>query len=288
MERTHDTSELVVQLGRVGGASGDDERRARLVDEDRVHLVDDREEVCLLELGPVTALHLLFASHDHVVAQVVEPEFVVGAVGDVAVVLAALLVGRRVVGDDRPDLQAEKAVEPAHPLGVEPGEVVVDGDEVNAASGEGVEIAGQRRDERLALAGLHFRDPTEVERGAAHDLDVEVALAQYPLAGLAHGREGVGQEVVERVGDEVELVLAVACTGLGPVDASAELGGARHELLVAQALDLGLERRDERNDGLYGLEPLALPRVEKLLEDAHAGRECTGAERARLRRSPRV
>ena len=55
-----------------------------------------------------------------------------------------------------------------------------------------------------------------------------------------------------------------------------ELGGAGHELLVAQPLHLGFERGDERDDRLYGLEPLALTGVEKLLEDAHAGCECTG------------
>ena len=81
-----------------------------------------------------------------------------------------------------PTFETEEAVEPAHPLGVEPGEVVVDGDEVHAAPGERVEVAGQRRDERLALAGLHLRDPAEVQRRAAHDLDVEVALAEHPLA----------------------------------------------------------------------------------------------------------
>ena len=62
---------------------------------------------------------------DHVVAQVVEAELVVRAVRDVAVVLRALLVGRRVVGDDDADREPEEAVQPAHPLRVAAGEVVV-------------------------------------------------------------------------------------------------------------------------------------------------------------------
>ena len=45
LQAAHDARELVVELGRVGRATGDDERRARLVDEDRVDLVDDREVV---------------------------------------------------------------------------------------------------------------------------------------------------------------------------------------------------------------------------------------------------
>ena len=68
----------------VGGA-GDDQRRAGLVDEDVVHLVDDREGE-----RPLALLHVLgeavvaAGGHSHVVAEIVEAEFVVGAVGDVA------------------------------------------------------------------------------------------------------------------------------------------------------------------------------------------------------------
>ena len=49
--------ELVVELGRVVGAARDDERRAGLVDEDRVDLVDDREVVRRQLVA--AALHLL-------------------------------------------------------------------------------------------------------------------------------------------------------------------------------------------------------------------------------------
>jgi hypothetical protein len=55
--------------------AGDDQRRARLVDQDRVDLVDDR----VVE----AALDALLGAEGHVVAQVVEAELVVGPVGDV-------------------------------------------------------------------------------------------------------------------------------------------------------------------------------------------------------------
>ena len=82
----------------------DDQRRARLVDEDVVDLVDDGEAAL--------ALHPLVELDDHVVAQVVEPELVVGAVRHVGGVgLARLdrpqvdqpLVGRRVAGLEHVD-----------------------------------------------------------------------------------------------------------------------------------------------------------------------------------------
>ena len=64
-----------VEIGRFLGLAADDQWRPRLVDEDVVDLVDDREAA--LALDPLVELE------DHVVAQVVEPELVVGAVRDV-------------------------------------------------------------------------------------------------------------------------------------------------------------------------------------------------------------
>ena len=76
--------ELDVQVGGLFGGAGDDQRRARLVDQDVVDLVHDREGVAALDLfGEVLG---------HVVAQVVEAELGVGAVDDVAGVGALLLL----------------------------------------------------------------------------------------------------------------------------------------------------------------------------------------------------
>ena len=136
--------------------------------------------------------------------------------------------------------------------------------------------AGSVDDERLALAGLHLGDPAEVQRGAAHDLDVEVALAEHPPAGLAHDRERLGQQVVEHVGDEVLLVLGFLAVGAGVVDPLLELGRLGRELLVGEALDLGLERVDLGHDRLDRFEAAALAGVENLVEQSHAAGESTG------------
>ena len=182
----------VVELGTVVERAGNDERRARLVDQDRVDLVDDREVVTALDHRGQLVLH--------VVAEVVEAVFVVGAVGDVGLVgLAALVVVEAV--DDDADGQAEEIVDLAHPLGVAAGEVVVDGDDVDALAGQRVEIDGKGGDQGLALAGLHLGDGALVEHHAADQLDVEMALAEGALGGLAHRGEGGHEEIVE--GDAV-------------------------------------------------------------------------------------
>ena len=158
---------------------------ASFIDEDGVDFVDDAVVVRALDL--IAQLEL------HVVAEVVEAELVVGAVGDVGVIGgAALLVGEIV--DDDADGEAEEAVDLAHPLGVALGEVVVDGDDVDAVAGEGVEIAGECGNERLAFTGLHLRDLALVEDHAADHLDVKVAHPDDTAASFADDSEGFGGE----------------------------------------------------------------------------------------------
>ena len=64
---------------------------------------------------------------------------------------------------------------------------------------ERVQVEREAGDERLALTGLHLGDVAFVEDDPAHQLDVE-----HPLAGLAHarladGREGLEEELFERL-----------------------------------------------------------------------------------------
>ena len=51
----------------------------------------------------------------------------------------------------------------------------------------------------LPFAGLELGDAAVVDRDAAHDLDVEMPLADRPLGGLAHQGERLDQQAVERI-----------------------------------------------------------------------------------------
>ncbi len=261
-QRANDRGEPVVQLGGVGDTAADDQRRARLVDEDRVDLVDDRVVVA--------ALHLVGEGGGHVVAQVVEAELVVGAVGDVAGVVGPLLARLLLEpGDDQPDIEAHPLVDPTHPLGVEACQVVVDGDEVHAVATEAVEVRRQRADQRLALAGLHLGDPAEVQRGAAHQLHVEVALTDHPLAAsrtTANASISRSSRVSPRsMRSRNSTVLARRASSVS----------ASWPLL---SVDVG-------NQALEGLQFLAFTSSEDAIEDAHAGAKPTGGGGADLGRA---
>ena len=108
---------------------------------------------------------------------------------------------------DDADRQAQAVEDRAHPLRVALGQVVVDRDDVHAAPGHGVERGGERRDERLALAGLHLGDLALVQHDAADQLDVEMAHAQLAPADLAGRGEDLRQRVVEHALEVLDVLL---------------------------------------------------------------------------------
>ena len=108
LEARDDAVDEVVGVGGFLGGARDDERGARLVNQDRIDLVDDREVMRTLDV--------LLQVELHVVAQVVEAELVILAVSDVAGV-SGLAIGVADAVHDHADGEAEKRVDAAHPLG---------------------------------------------------------------------------------------------------------------------------------------------------------------------------
>ena len=238
-----DLGELLVPDAVLVDRPADDQRRPGLVDQDGVHLVDDGEVVA--------ALDTLLQAPGHVVAQVVEAEFVVGAVSDVGGVLLAALV-RIHVRQDHADLEAEEPVHPAHPLGVVLGQVVVDGDHVHAAAGQRVQVARQHGRQGLALTGLHLGDVAEVQRAAAHELHVEMPLAEHPGGCFPHRGERLREQVVQGLAVCVPLL---------------ELVGHRPQLGVGQRLEVVLDRVDLADDGPELAQRLALASAKDVIDD---------------------
>jgi hypothetical protein len=91
-----------------------------------------------------------------------------------------------------------------------------------------------------------------VQDHAADQLNVEVALAEPALAGLAREREGLVEKVVERLAVQVPLAQRLV---------------ALAELLIRLELELGLERVDLLYVALEGLELLRLTDAESAVQN---------------------
>ena len=232
LEGLDHSSELVVRGGSRLGLAGDDQRRSRLVDQDRVDLVHDRVRVA--------PLHGSLERHRHVVPEVVESELGVRPIGHVVRIRDAALGERHQVLDVA-DRRAEELVYGARPLGVALGEVVVDRHEVDTVPGQAVQVERLHRDEGLTLSRLHLRDVALVEDDPAHQLHVEQADADRALERLSYGRVRLEDELLER---------------LPVLEPELELRRLRAELGVGERLEVGLERADV--GGLL-LKPLEAP-----------------------------
>ncbi len=243
--------------GVVLGLAADDQRGARFVDEDGVHLVHDG----VVEL----ALHAVLRLVDHVVAQVVKTVLVVGAVGDVAGIGGLLLLARHLRQVDA-HRQAQEVVQPPHPLGIAVGQVVVHRDHVHPVPRQGIEVHGQRGGQRLAFARAHFGDLAVVQRHAADELHVEVAHLHDALGALAYHGKGLRQQVIQRA---------------ALLHALAELLRFGPQVLVAQCLELGLQRIDAGHRLAVLLEKPVIAAAENFGEEVggHANRSAPCARR---------
>ena len=85
----------------------------------------------------MAALHHLLFVDRHIVAQIIEAQLVIRAVGDIGGIGRAALLRGQIV-DDEADGQPQKTVDLAHPLRVALGEIIVDRDDVHAPSGQRV------------------------------------------------------------------------------------------------------------------------------------------------------
>ncbi len=240
-----DLVDPVVFVRRFLGRARDDQRGSRLVDEDAVDLVDDG----IVEVP----LDVILEGELHVVPQVVKPELVVRAVGDVAVVgLASLLVGKAV--HDDADGESQKIVDGPHPGGVSPGQVVVHGDQLSALARKGIQVQGHRRGKGFPFARLHLGDFALVEHDAPDELHVEGPHPHGSPGGLPDNGEGLRQDVVEG-GPVCELLLEIG--RLGP------------QLLVGELFDGGLEAIDLVNERSNALQLPLILCPEHLLDEIH-------------------
>ncbi|MPM75687.1 hypothetical protein SDC9_122681 [bioreactor metagenome] len=102
--------------------SGNDQWCAGFIDQDRVDLIDDRKVQRTLH-------HLIFVD-DHIVPQIIKAQFIVGAVGDVAVIGFSFFF-RRLAVCVQANSQPQETVEFTHLNSIAACQIFIDGDNVD-------------------------------------------------------------------------------------------------------------------------------------------------------------
>ena len=114
----------------------------------------------------MAALDHLIERGFHIVAKVIETKFVIGPISDIGGVrLAAFIVIETM--DDAANAHADALINTAHPFGIAAGEIIIDGDDVDAFAGQGIEVYRQGRDQGFSFPGFHFGDFALMEDNSA-------------------------------------------------------------------------------------------------------------------------
>ena len=120
-----------VKFGAVFCGTRNYQRRPGLIDQNRIHLIDDGK----IQL----ALHFVVQSKCHVVAQVIESEFIVGAIGNRALISRLLLL-RALPGRDNADAQTKKFVDRAHPVRITIRKIIIHRDNMHTSPGKAIQV----------------------------------------------------------------------------------------------------------------------------------------------------
>ncbi|OPZ69589.1 MAG: hypothetical protein BWY83_01927 [bacterium ADurb.Bin478] len=185
--------------------------------------------------------------HAHIIAQIIESELIVGAIGNVGIVDLApfrriQLVVQRLGG------QAEELVDLAHPLAVALGEIIVHRDQMGALSGQSVQIERHGGHQRFSFTGSHLGDFAFMQDDAAdqlhvvrHHIPFHLLTADHPFfaqqaaTGLFHRRERFRQKIIG---------------GLSHAQTVAELGSFGLEFIVGEIFIRFGQLIDLLHDGL--------------------------------------
>mmetsp|Transcript_2821 Transcript_2821/g.8426 ORF Transcript_2821/g.8426 Transcript_2821/m.8426 type:complete len:301 (+) Transcript_2821:2052-2954(+) len=192
-QNTRNLIRFYVLLRRFLRRPGDDQRRARLINQDRVHLVDDAK----VETAGRPQHELVWILRE-VIAQVIKPKLRVGHVGDVRRVRRlALLLTQTLL--HKTDIQTKEPMDLPHPLTITPGQVVVHRHHVHPLARQRVEVRWKRGHQRLPLSRAHLRNLTFVKNHTTDQLHVKRTKTQHALRRLPDDRKRLHQQLVQRL-----------------------------------------------------------------------------------------
>ena len=136
-----------IEFRAVFRCAGDNQRRARLIDQNGIHFVDNGKAQ--------SSGHTLFQRKRHIVAQVIKTELVIRTVDNICVVSGAFFLWR-LTRADHAEGDTEEVVERPHPVGVAMGQVIIYRNQVDTITAERVEVGRQCCHQSLAFAGAHL------------------------------------------------------------------------------------------------------------------------------------
>ena len=207
---------LLIPRNIIESRTRNNQRCPRLVDQNRIDLIDNR-------ILKRTLRHLLHR-HLHIVAKIIESEFVIRTVSYITAVLALAIDPRCFhIRLNRTHSKSKRLKHRSHPIGVTFGKIIVNRYDMNLPARQINKIRSQCRYQRLTLTGRHLRDLTVIQNITADQLNIKMAHLHIASGSFANHRKCLDQDI-----------LRAGSAG----DCRFEFGGLRLKRIVIQRLDL--------------------------------------------------
>ena len=173
-----------IQLRGFTALSGNNQRCSCFINQDRVNFIDD----CVMQISK----HQLLLIDHHVITQIIETKFVVGNIGNVAVVCGSSLFRLHVV-QNHTNRQSKKFMYLAHHLSITLCQIVIDSYYMNSFSFQSVQISRRGTYKRFTFTGFHLSDTSLVQNNSTHQLNAEMLHIQYTFCSFTHSSKSFRQ-----------------------------------------------------------------------------------------------
>ena len=189
LEKRHEPIDFSIQVQILLQLPRYDERRPRLVDQNRVNLVDNRIMM--------TPLHILRQLILHIIAQIIETKLVIRTIRNVAKIRRTTLVVVQ-VRQYLPYRKTQKLVNLTHPIRVTARQIIVHRHQMRTLALQRIQIHRTSRHERLPLARLHLRYHPTMKHDPTDELHIVMAHVQHATTRLSHRRKRLRQQLIQR------------------------------------------------------------------------------------------
>ena len=177
-----------IQFGGFTTLAGNNQRGTCLVNQYRVHLIND---------GVVQfSLYQLFFINNHVITKIIKTILVICHVSNITgILLPSFIVFHGV--QNHTDSQPQKLMNLSHPLCITLCQIVIDSYNMNSLSFQRIQICRTSRNKSLTFTGSHLRNTTLMQNNTTDQLYPVMLHIQYSLCSFTNRRKSFRKQIIQ-------------------------------------------------------------------------------------------
>ena len=194
--------------------TGNDQRCSCLIDQNRVHLINNGK-------FHATLYELFFIDH-HIISQIIKAQFVVRHISNITVISCTSFIIVHGI-QHHADSKSQEFMYFSHPLGITLRQIIVDRDNMNPFSGQRIQVCRKCRHEGLTFTGSHLGNSSLMQDNTTNQLHPVMTHSQCSHRCFTYNGKCLRQDIIQRLPFSQSLP---------------EFAGLRLQLCIGQLLHL--------------------------------------------------